>query len=124
MRRFMGPALALALIACAPGEEMAPEQPAMQQQEDAVSAPTPEGVAIRVGADQAGQTIAVPAGQRFAVELVGVPTAGYVWAAVSVPDFLAASGEASGPTTEAQRQPGFTGGNHWEVFVFEARAAG
>ncbi len=87
-------------------------------------APTPGDVHVRIDAAQNGRTIEVAVNQRFAVELVGVPTAGYVWAPASVPAFLTPAGEASGDTTRAQSQPGFTGGNHWEVFVFTANAAG
>ena len=55
---------------------------------------------------------------------MGVPTAGYVWQAKQVPAFLSAAGETSGNTTSAQNQPGFAGGNHWEVLMFSATAAG
>lgn len=90
----------------------------------ALGAPIEEGVTLVIGADQAGQTLAVPVGQRFAVALVGVPTAGYLWAPIAVPAFVTRAGEGGGPTTAAQRQPGFTGGNHWEVHYFAATEAG
>lgn len=118
-------ALAFLLAACAPTiEEPAPPALPQPQQSQAVSAPTPSDVATRITAEQNGQTVDVAVGQRLAVELVGVPTAGYVWAATTVPSFLTASGEASGNTTRAQSQPGFVGGNHWEVLMFTASAAG
>ena len=60
----------------------------------------------------------------FAVELVGVPTAGYVWAPAQVPAFITRAGEASGNTTAAQSQPGYVGGNHWEVLMFAATTPG
>lgn len=110
----------LALAACAPAPKPEPAVSSSQS----VPAPTPSDVAIRIGADKNGQVIQVPVGARFAVELVGVPTAGYVWTLAPPPAFLTKIDEASGPTSEAQRQPGFAGGNHWEVFVLEARAAG
>lgn len=117
--------IALSLAACAPQAEEKEVQPvASDRSSESVPAPTPSDAAIRIGAEQAGQVVVVPVGRRFAVELVGVPTAGYVWATASVPSFLAAGGEASGPTTRAQSQPGFTGGNHWEVLLFTANAAG
>lgn len=112
------------LAACAPGSEAPPGGQAAQEQTNAVPAPTPEDVTVRITAEQAGQNVTVTVGQRFAVELVGVPTAGYVWAPAQSPAFLTRAGEASGETTRAQGQPGFTGGNHWEVFMFAATAAG
>jgi predicted secreted protein len=113
-------ACALALAACTPAQE-AKEAPVADSQ---VAAPTPDDVAVRITAAQNGQTVNVAVGQRFAIELVGVPTAGYVWAPAQVPAFLTRAGEASGNTTQAQSQPGFTGGNHWEVTMFSATAAG
>lgn len=62
--------------------------------------------------------------QRFAVELVSVPTAGYVWAPAQLPAFVTRAGEASGDTTQAQSQPAFVGGNHWEVLMLVATAPG
>jgi inhibitor of cysteine peptidase len=89
-----------------------------------VSAPTPSDVAVRINAAQNGQTVEVGVNQRFAIELVGVPTAGYVWSATQVPDFITASGEATGNTVQEQSQPGYAGGNHWEVLMFSATRAG
>lgn len=120
MRFMLAAACAVALCACAPGQEAKEEAVSSAS----VPAPTPSDVATRITAEQNGQTVEVTVGQRFAVELVGVPTAGYAWAATTVPAFVQASGEAGGPTTEAQSQPGFVGGNHWEVLIFTATAAG
>jgi len=120
-RALMILAAVFTMAACTPEAEEEQEPVAEQQ---GVPAPTPDDVAVRITAEQAGQTINVAVGQRFAVELVGVPTAGYVWAAAQTPAFLTPSGEASGNTTAEQSQPGFTGGNHWEVLMFTATAAG
>ena len=72
--------------------------PPPQQQEKTVNAPvpapTPSDVAIHITASQDGQSVEVPVGQRFAVELVGVPTAGYVWQPAQIPPFLTRAGEA------------------------------
>jgi predicted secreted protein len=87
-------------------------------------APTPSDVTIRITAEQAGQTIEVPVNTRFAVELVGVPTAGYVWAPAQMPAFVTRAGEASGATIQEQNEPGYAGGNHWEVLMFAATAPG
>jgi predicted secreted protein len=111
------------LMACAPGPAT-DDKAAAPGASDALPAPTPSDVAVRIGADQAGQTVDVAVGHKFAVELIGVPTAGYIWALAQAPGFISAAGEASGNTSEAQSQPGFTGGNHWEVFMFTATAAG
>lgn len=108
------------LAACAPREDAPPPDPT----EAALPAPTPEEVEVRITAAHDGQIVEVPVNQRFAVELVGVPTAGYVWTPAELPAFVARAGEASGPTAAAQNQPGFTGGNHWEVLMFVATAPG
>lgn len=89
-----------------------------------LAAPTPAEVTIRIGAAQNGQVVQAPVGQRFAIELVGVPTAGYVWEPVSIPEFVTRVSQASGPTVAAQRQPGYAGGNHWEVFILAPLEAG
>ncbi|MGE3301499.1 MAG: protease inhibitor I42 family protein [Hyphomonadaceae bacterium] len=86
--------------------------------------PAIEGATIRVTAADAGKTIAAPVGATFSVALVGVPTAGYLWTATETPDFLVKVGESGGPTSAAQLQPGFAGGNHWEVTAFRAVKAG
>lgn len=117
-------AAAIALAACTPGQEAKEEVAPVASTNGAVAAPTPSDVATRITAEQNGHTVNVAVGQRFAIELVGVPTAGYVWAPKTVPAFLALAGETSGNTSQAQSQPGFTGGNHWEVTMFTATAAG
>lgn len=124
MIRMFVVACALALGACTSGEDARQEQPAVSENERAVPAPTPHDVTVRIGAAQNGQSVEVPLNQRFAVELVGVPTAGYQWAPTQMPPFLTRAGEAAGNTVAAQSQPGYTGGNHWEVFMFSATAAG
>jgi len=121
--------LAAALAACAPSGEPQPvpnptPTPASAPADASLPAPTPSDVAVRIGAAQNGQRIEVGIGQRFAVELVGVPTAGYIWAVTQAPAFVGLTDAASGATNEAQNQPGFAGGNHWEVFVFTAASAG
>lgn len=111
-----------ALVACAPAQQAQQEAPVTSS--SAVPAPTPQDVAVRITAEQNGQMVRVGVNQRFAIELVGVPTAGYVWAPAEVPAFIARAGEASGNTSSAQSQPGFAGGNHWEVTMFAATAPG
>lgn len=126
-------AAAAALGACQKRETTPPGgEPAAEQQASAASAgdsksikpPTPDDVALRVTADDEGKTVKVRVGTKLAVELRGVPTAGYVWEAAEIPAFLAAAGTTSGPTSTDQLQPGFAGGSHWEVLIFEAKAAG
>lgn len=120
---------ALALTACAQNTAAGPDAskpaaPVAEKASGAVAAPTPAAVTQHIVQADNGKTIAVPVGGRFAVELVGVPTAGYLWGVVSRPAFLSDAVESTGNTTTAQSQPGFAGGNHWEVFVFTANAAG
>lgn len=115
-------ASALALAACTPAQEAQQEAPVTQN--GGLPAPTPEAVTLRINAAQNGQRVEVGVNQRFAVELVGVPTAGYVWTPAQAPAFLTRAGEATGPTSQAQNQPGFTGGSHWEVLMFAATAPG
>ncbi len=104
-------------VACAPQETPAPASAVLP-------APTPSDVAVRINETQAGQSVAVAVNERFAVELVGVPTAGYQWAPAQMPAFLTRAGEAGGPTIAAQGQPGYAGGNHWDVLMFAATAPG
>jgi predicted secreted protein len=114
-------AAALALAACTPAQEAKEETPVAN---NSVAAPTPGNVTTRITAEQNGQTVNVAVGQRFAIELVGVPTAGYVWEPAQVPAFITNVGETTGNTVQEQSQPGFTGGNHWEVTMFTANATG
>ncbi|HNR77515.1 MAG TPA: protease inhibitor I42 family protein [Parvularculaceae bacterium] len=89
-----------------------------------LAAPTPAGVALVIKSDSDGQNVTVKTGTTIAVELVGVPTAGYMWAAAETPAFLEAAGEYGGPTSSAQLEPGFAGGNHWEAFLFNVTGPG
>jgi predicted secreted protein len=124
MIRTLFVACALALGACTASEDAKQEQPAVSENERALPAPTPDDVTLHITAAQNGQTVQAPVGQRFAVELIGVPTAGYQWAPTQLPPFLTRAGEATGNTVAAQSQPGYAGGNHWEVFMFTATGPG
>lgn len=90
------------------------------------SLPPPKlaGVVKTLGAADAGKPFEMKVGEKIAVALSGVPTAGYVWAASGTPDWVKATEGPGGATTSAQFLPGFAGGNHWEVVIFEAVAAG
>lgn len=111
--------LALFAAACTPEEETV--TPPVNAP---VAAPTPDDVVVHITAEQAGQTVEVGVNQRFAIELVGVPTAGYTWQPGELPAFVQRAGEASGNTIAEQSQPGYTGGNHWEVTMFVATGPG
>lgn len=113
-------AAALLLAACATG---APED-AASTSSSSLAAPTPADIATRISATSDGQNVTVKVGSKIAVELVGVPTAGYMWTPVEIPAFLAPAGEYGGPTSKAQLEPGFAGGNHWEAFAFDVSGAG
>ena len=86
--------------------------------------PKMDGVVKTLGAEDADKTFDVKVGEKIAVALSGVPTAGYVWAASAPPAWVRATDGPGGATTSAQFLPGFAGGNHWEVVIFEAIAAG
>ncbi len=98
----------------------------------ACDAPAPDPVTAESGADVTGATlgeamngaaVTVEVGGRFTLALQSIPTAGYVWQVIEQPEGLALVGEATRPTDPArQNQPGFTGGNHWMDFTFEAQA--
>ena len=111
--------LALLAAACTPEEETV-----TQPVNGPLAAPPPDDVVVHITAAQAGQTVEVGVNQRFAVELVGVPTAGYTWQPGELPAFVQRAGEAQGNTIAEQSQPGYTGGNHWEVTMFVATAPG
>ena len=125
MIRFAVLTLVLSMAACTqPQTPSEPPAPATTSNNGALPAPTPSDVAVRINATQDGQTVQVAVNQRFAVELVGTPTAGYVWQAAQMPAFVTRAGDASGPTITAQNQPGYAGGNHWEVLMFAATGPG
>lgn len=119
MKRLMLAAAAALLAACA--SKGAPDGAAQYK---ALAAPTPAGVATIVAASSDGQNVTVKKGTTIAVELVGTPTAGYIWRVLQKPAFLEAAGEYGGPTSSAQLEPGFAGGDHWEAFLFTVTATG
>jgi predicted secreted protein len=121
MRMLILAAGVAAMAAC--GQQAAQENGDARQYAP-IPAPVPAEIARRITAEQNGETIAVSLGERIAVALVGVPTAGYLWAVVAQPEFLETAGETGGPTNEAQLEPGFAGGSHWEVFFFDVRLPG
>lgn len=121
MMRMMAAVCVMALCACAPAQEAKEQTPVIDTQ---APAPTPDQVTTRIAAEQNGQTVNVALNERFAIELVGVPTAGYVWAPKTLPSFVQRAGEVGGNTVPEQSQPGYTGGNHWEVFMFVATEPG
>lgn len=87
-------------------------------------APTVEGVARNLTAEDAGAAVEVKVGEKISVSLSGVPTAGYMWAAETPPGFVKVSDGPGGATSTSQFLPGFAGGNHWEVLIIEAVAPG
>lgn len=112
----------LALSACASNPAQGAPRPAQSYGE--IPAPTRDDVALTVTGADNGSAIEVKIGATIAVALIGVPTAGYVWSPVAAPPFLEADGEDGGPTSQAQLQPGFSGGRHWEVFFFRVNGEG
>jgi predicted secreted protein len=86
--------------------------------------PKAAGVVRNLSESDAGAVVEIKVGEKISVSLSGVPTAGYLWAAPSPPSFVRVADGPGGATTTAQFVPGFAGGNHWEVLVIEAVAAG
>ena len=125
---------AAALLAgCAPVDPVSP--PGASKDPPMTSSPTPTNPAGALAAPvnpaervlyaaENGATIELPVGETIAIALVGVPTAGYVWAIAEAQPYVSEVDAGSGQTTAAQRQPGFTGGNHWEVTRVRATAPG
>jgi|GEM_PF-2046896 predicted secreted protein len=89
-----------------------------------IPAPTVAGVVHTLTSADAGKTFEVKVGEKVSIAFVGVPTAGYIWGASKPPAWVKATEGPGGPTSTAQRLPGFAGGSHWEVIVIEAVAAG
>lgn len=87
-------------------------------------APKADGVTRNFTAADKGKTIDMTVGEKVSVSLVGIPTAGYVWGTEAVPSVVKVSDGPSGPTVAAQNQPGYAGGNHWQVVVVEAVRTG
>lgn len=117
--RLLAAAAFATLAACA--SDGAPDGTAQYQ---SLAAPTPADVATKVDQTSDGQNVTVKKGTKFAVELVGTPTAGFLWRIVEKPAFLEPAGEYGGPTSSAQLEPGFAGGNHWEAFLFNVAGTG
>jgi predicted secreted protein len=86
--------------------------------------PAVDGVVRALTVEDAGKSVEMKVGEKISVALSGVPTAGYVWAVASPPAFVKATDGPGGATSTAQFTPGFAGGNHWEVVIIEAVAAG
>jgi inhibitor of cysteine peptidase len=124
----------LSLSACATGTSPTPPADGAERKSitvsapprnpTAVPAPTVPGTVRRLTIADANTTVSVAVGEVFQIALVGVPTAGYLWEPKSPPAFLLETAATGGPTTTNQLKPGFTGGNHWEVFAFKAIAPG
>jgi inhibitor of cysteine peptidase len=119
MKKILLIAAAVMLAACA-----SKDAPGGTAQYQSLAAPTPADVATKITASSDGQNVTVKKGTKLAVELIGTPTAGYLWRVTEKPAFLEAAGEYGGPTSSAQLEPGFAGGNHWEAFLFNVTGTG
>ena len=110
-----------------PAEWQPPEMPTAEEAAKAAAdaqAAAEAGV-VYAGADKNGQTVEMKVGQTLRIELVSVPTAGYVWNMDEAPAFMEPAGESTRGTDPAhQSLPGFTGGNHYLGFDYVAKAAG
>ncbi|MBA3069025.1 MAG: protease inhibitor I42 family protein [Hyphomonas sp.] len=84
-----------------------------------------EAGVVYVGADKKDTTVTMKIGETLRIELVSIPTAGYVWNLVETPAFMEPAGEGTRATDPAhQEMAGFTGGNHFLSFDFIPKAAG
>ena len=104
-----------------PSDKAGSEQgkPATEQKEGPMT-----GILTLTDADK-GKSVIVKKGQTLRVELVGVPTAGYLWLERDVPAFLSKTTENTRPTDpKNQNQPGFTGGNHYLSFDYNVTGTG
>lgn len=110
-----------------PNEWQPPEMPSAEEAAKAAAdaqAAAEAGV-VYAGADKKGQTLSMKVGETLRIELVSIPTAGYVWTVAEAPAFMEAAGETTRPTDPAhQNLPGFTGGNHYLGFDFVAKSPG
>ncbi|MFN7179984.1 protease inhibitor I42 family protein [Hyphomonas sp.] len=110
-----------------PNEWQPPEMPTAEEAAKAAAdaqAAAEAGV-VYAGADKKGQTVSLKVGETLRIELVSIPTAGYVWTVVEAPAFMEAVGETTRGTDPAhQNLPGFTGGDHYLGFDYVAKAAG
>ena len=87
--------------------------------------PTPEGTAVRIAADQNGQSVDAADGDAIAVELQSSPSTGSSWRVAEKPDFLTDNGQLTGPVIAAA--PGarpLLGAPRWQVFQFTVSGAG
>ncbi|MBK8197797.1 MAG: protease inhibitor I42 family protein [Acidobacteria bacterium] len=106
------------------------QEPQMPTAEEAAKAAADAQAAaetgvVYAGADKKGLTIGLKVGETLRIELVSIPTAGYVWTVVEAPAFMEAAGESTRGTDPAyQNMPGFTGGNHYLGFDYVAKSAG
>lgn len=106
------------------------EEPRMPTAEEAEKAAADaqaraEAGVVYAGADKNGAGITMKTGETLRIELISIPTAGYVWTVIEAPDFMEVAGESTRGTDPAyQNLPGFTGGNHFLGFDYVAKSAG
>jgi hypothetical protein len=118
-RRLLAAVPALALAACAAPIPL--DGPVAVE----LPPPIPDWVPIRLAEADDGRRIELARGASVAVALRAPASAGVGWAPVEVPAGLAITGRTSGPVWP----PGAPSSRVapapvWQVFVFEARAAG
>jgi predicted secreted protein len=119
--------VAVVLMACSPAPEV--------KQDDVLSSEAPASeipvapavVSIRVLQDQNGQTVEVPVGQPFSVELRGQQPQGFSWSVVETPEFIAPAPDGSVrlPTPDQpEEQASVVGVGAIQTFFFVATAPG
>lgn len=125
--RWLGLGLSAALLLAAACAPQAPQQSAptsdgaTRPETNPPPAPAASTAAPRVvGAADAGQTIRLAPGQRLQIEVIGVPTAGYLWRVGRIDDGWSLIDTTSRPENPAGRAAGMSGGQDWSVFLLEA----
>ena len=97
--------------------------PAMAQAVD-LPAPTPEGVSVRAGAAQNGQTLDAPVGGQIAIELQSNSGTGGTWVLSEQPAFLSEPTHLIAPARAGAGGRPLVGAPRWEVFVFDVAGTG
>lgn len=116
--------MGLMVAGCAPQQAAAPEAatPASAAKAPAPAAPAAAAAAAPrvVGASDAGRTITLTPGQKLQIEVIGVPTAGYLWRVGQIDAGWQVVESTSRPENPAGRAAGMVGGQDWSVFVLDA----
>lgn len=124
--RPAAPALMLLASGCLPAAPAMPAAPAP------APAPVPAAVSAQahgpamrlLGERQSGATVELAAGQGARVELMGVPSAGYIWRVRTADPAITVASTTRRPADPAGRSRGMVGGPDWTIFDLDLAGAG